>query len=262
MRTIGFILLAIIGIANLVSNSVTMRPPLLHSWQTLKRRLPPVPTPDGFINLGAFRNPAFSVYCVAGFMCYLGLYTVLTYIEVSADAANIDANFAFYLISIANAASAVGRLASGVLADRFGAMNVMIPFTALAGVLTYVWPLVKSQAGYAVLAVFYGMSSGAFVSLIVSPVMIMGEIQDVGRRVGMYFTISAIGALCGPPISGAINKATDGFGPTGIYAGASWSTGVGARKILTLGAGTAVMVAVLLLIWTRHIVLERLWGKF
>ena len=51
------------------------------------------------------------------------------------------------------------------------------------------------------------------------PVMAFGDIEDVGRRVGMALTILASGALAGPPISGAINKATDGFKTVGYYAG-------------------------------------------
>jgi MFS transporter, MCT family, solute carrier family 16 (monocarboxylic acid transporters), member 10 len=110
-------------------------------------------------------------------MCFLGLYTVLTYIEVSATAAHVPADFAFYLISIANAASAFGRIGSGLIGDKIGrcsalhrgcviltikmlgALNVMLPFTALAGVLTYVWPFVHSKSGYIALAIFYGQVS-------------------------------------------------------------------------------------------------------
>ncbi|EIN07031.1 MFS general substrate transporter [Punctularia strigosozonata HHB-11173 SS5] len=228
MRVIGFILLVTVGISN----------------ATLKRRLPPVRLAGGFVNLGALRNPAFAVYCLAGFMCFLGLYTVLTYIEVSATAAHVPPDFAFYLISIANAASAFGRIGSGYMADKIGALNIMIPFTLLAGVLTYIWPFLHSKSAYIALAIFYGIGSGAFVSLIVSPVMLMGEIGDVGRRVGLFFTIAAIGALSGPPISGAINNATGNFKPVGVY------------------AGSAVMVAVGLMILTRHILLQGdVWGK-
>lgn len=60
MRIIGFILLATLTVTNL----------------TLVRRLPPKPNSGPFINLGAFRNPAYSVYCAAGFVTFLGLYTV------------------------------------------------------------------------------------------------------------------------------------------------------------------------------------------
>jgi hypothetical protein len=61
--------------------------------------------------------------------------------------------------------------------------------------------------------------SGAFVCLLSVPVIAMGEIQDVGRRVGMSMTILAFGALAGPPISGAINNATGGYKAVGYYAG-------------------------------------------
>ena len=49
--------------------------------------------------------------------------------------------------------------------------------------------------------------------------MAMGDLSDVGRRVGMLTTFAALGALAGPPISGAINAATGGFEDVGYYAG-------------------------------------------
>lgn len=49
--------------------------------------------------------------------------------------------------------------------------------------------------------------------------MEFGDTEDVGRRVGMFMSILALGALAGPPISGAINTATGGFAAVGYYAG-------------------------------------------
>lgn len=46
--------------------------------------------------------------------------TVLTYIDVSATVNGVDDSFAFYLLSIANASSFLGRLSAGLLADRIG----------------------------------------------------------------------------------------------------------------------------------------------
>jgi hypothetical protein len=62
-------------------------------------------------------------------------------------------------------------------------------------------------------------SSGAFVSLIAMPVAAMGEVGDVGRRIGMSITLTAIGAVAGPPISGAIRVSTGSFKLVGVYAG-------------------------------------------
>ena len=60
MRIIGFILLATLTVTNL----------------TLSRRLPPKDASGPFINLQAFTNPAYTFYCAAGFVTFLGLYTV------------------------------------------------------------------------------------------------------------------------------------------------------------------------------------------
>jgi hypothetical protein len=49
--------------------------------------------------------------------------------------------------------------------------------------------------------------------------MEFGDTKDVGRRLGMFMTILSLGALAGPPISGAINTATGGFEAVGYYAG-------------------------------------------
>ncbi|OBZ65726.1 Riboflavin transporter MCH5 [Grifola frondosa] len=133
MRIIGFIEIALLGVCNL----------------TVERRLPPKMHSGAFIKLP-----------------FLGLYTVLTYIDVSAAAAGVPENFSFYLLSIANAASAVGRLSGGVIADRTGPLNVMIPGTFIAGIITYAWPYATTQGSNIAVAILYGMSSGVYVSLL------------------------------------------------------------------------------------------------
>ncbi|KAI9443423.1 hypothetical protein H4582DRAFT_1193261 [Lactarius indigo] len=70
-----------------------------------------------------------------------------------------------------------------------------------------------------------------------------GGCADVGRRTGMYLTIVPLGALAGPPISGAINYSTGGHIAIGIFADSS------------------VMVGVFLLALSRYFVLGRWRGK-
>lgn len=45
---------------------------------------------------------------------------VLTYIDVGAIAAGISPDFSFYLVSIANASSGLGRIMTGIAVDKFG----------------------------------------------------------------------------------------------------------------------------------------------
>lgn len=49
--------------------------------------------------------------------------------------------------------------------------------------------------------------------------MALGDIEDAGRRVGMFMSLAAFGAITGPPISGAISTASGGFIDAGFYAG-------------------------------------------
>lgn len=228
VRVLAFILIFTLSVANIA----------------LKRRLPPVNKAGGLFNLKAFKSAPYSVYSISGFFTFLGLYTVLTYIDVSATSVGIDPEFSFYLISIANGASGVGRYLTGVLTDRLGSINVMAPMTLVAAVLTYAWPFAITKGENVAIAVIYGFTSGAYISTFLGPVFALGDVEDIGRRTGMMLTISAIGALVGPPISGAINHATNGFKATGYY------------------AGSTIVVAVLLMGLTKYLALGSLRGNF
>ena len=37
-----------------------------------------------------------------------------------------------------------------------GAMTVIVPFTALCGIMTFIWPFLDSKAGYIVVSIIYG----------------------------------------------------------------------------------------------------------
>lgn len=227
VRIFGFTMLVALGITNLA----------------IDRRLPPVNAKGGLLNLPAFRNPAYTIYCISGITCSFGLYTMLTYLPVSATAVGMSDSFSFYLVAISNGASGFGRLSAGFLADRIGPLSAMIPFTALLGILTFAWPYASSQGALIGVSVLYGIAFGAYVSLIVAPAMAMGDVSDVGRRVGMFMTIAALGTLVGTPISGAINARTGGFKDPGFF------------------AGGVVIFSVLLLFVVRYLQLGRLYGK-
>ncbi|KDQ19997.1 hypothetical protein BOTBODRAFT_170029 [Botryobasidium botryosum FD-172 SS1] len=178
VRILGFILLCTLSVANLAPRHVD----------------------GGLLNLSAFKFAPYTIYCISTIFAFLGLYTCLTYIDVAAAAIGVNPDLSFYLVSIANAASFVGRISSGFLADKYGPLNVLIPFTLLAGVMTYVWPYMTNFGSLIAIAVVYGR-------------------MFVGRVLGMDMTIMAVGALTGPPIAGAIRDASGSFHDVGLYAG-------------------------------------------
>ena len=93
---------------------------------------------------------------------------------MAAVSIGISENFAFYLLSIANACSAVGRVVGGLLSDRTGKLrdgflrrvaelyhmagplNIMTPATLIAGIMTFIWPFANSVGGNIAVAVVYG----------------------------------------------------------------------------------------------------------
>ncbi|KAJ7184639.1 MFS general substrate transporter [Mycena filopes] len=208
----------------------------------LRRRLDPVKTSGGIFNWKAFKYKPFSLYTLAVFVCFFGLYTLLTYIDVSATKAGIAPSFDVYLLAIANGSSGVGRIMTGLLADRIGCMSVMIPGTLLAAVVTYAWPFATTLPALVAVAVLYGFASGIFVALQAVPLIHMGAMSDVGRRTGTLFSILSISALAGPPISGAIADATGGYKAVGYY------------------AGSAMMLALCILCYVRYMVTGKIFG--
>ncbi|KAF8674068.1 Monocarboxylate [Rhizoctonia solani] len=228
MRIIGFILLFVLTVAIL----------------TLRRRLPPKKVSGGLLNLKAFLHIPYSIYVLASVVSFLGLYTVLTYLEVYATEIGLPEDFAFYMIPIANAASLFGRVGSGVVSDRIGPINTLIPSTLVAGVCTYAWPFARNKGSLIVLACIYGAACGVFVGMLATPVAKMGSMDDVGRRTGMLMSVIAAGAVAGPPISGAIRDKTGSFIQVGYY------------------AGSMIILCVLLLICVKFVALGTLRGKF
>ncbi|KAH7883138.1 MFS general substrate transporter [Phlebopus sp. FC_14] len=229
IRIMAFVLAAAVLIGNLL----------------LRPRLPPSKVRGGMFNWAAFANPAFTFCVLAYNVTFLGLFVPLIYLDLSGQAGGLSPSFTFYLIAIANCASLIGRISSGMLADKYGALNTLIPFTFVAGIVTYIWPYTASRvAPLVIISVLYGCAIGAFVSLLPSAPARLGGMEDAGRRMGMAISWIAVGATGGPPIAGAIRTNSGGFEDVGIY------------------AGSAIILGCLLLILTRRLALGQWRGKF
>lgn len=170
MRILGLILLVVQGVANMVSNILTFDFPCANH-------------PGGLTNPRAFKSVPYSLYVLAAFVGFLGMYTPLTFIDVSAiRTAHLSRDFSFDLVSIINAASLIGRVGGGLCSDRFGVINILAGFSCVGALSTFVWPTVKSKGGLVALSIAYGAGSGPLVGLLAAPVAHLGDTVDVGRR--------------------------------------------------------------------------------
>ncbi|KAJ3839214.1 major facilitator superfamily domain-containing protein [Lentinula raphanica] len=162
----------------------------------------------------------FVLYCAASFFTYLGYYTFTTYVASSAISLGVSIDFAFYLVSICNASSGISRIVSGFVADRIGAMNLMIPTICLSTTIYYLWPCVHSKIAFVFVSALYGISIGPFASLVAKPVLDSAEKDQLGQRIGILMSTVGVAMLIGTPISGAFDTNPRSFG-MGSFAGST-----------------------------------------
>ncbi|KAG8739439.1 hypothetical protein FRC12_016296 [Ceratobasidium sp. 428] len=192
VRATAFVVLACLVAANLM----------------MKTRLPPKTNQNpahksdfkGIMTHGVFLLTVFGT-----FLSMLGIWYPIFYIQLFAVRHNLDQNLSFYALTILNAASILGRTIPNFISDRIGVFNVMIPCTAIAGVLVFAMFGVKSSGALVVFAILYGFFSGSFFSLM-SPMIVAlaRHVHEVGVRLGFAFTFIGIATLIGTPISGAL----------------------------------------------------------
>lgn len=95
----------------------------------------------------------------------------------------------------------------------------------------------------------------------------LGGIGDVGRRTGLYMNVLAVGALLGPPISGAISEASGGYSAVGCYAGKIFSLilcrqNTDAEQFHRIYTGSMIIVSAIAMSATKYLVLGNLTGIF
>ncbi|KDR74727.1 hypothetical protein GALMADRAFT_70210 [Galerina marginata CBS 339.88] len=214
----------------------------------LRPRLPPSKANGMVFNWSEFANPAFTLCVLAYNVTFLGLFVPLIYLDLSGQYSGLSPRFTFYLIAIANGSSLIGRISSGILADKYGAVNTLIPFTLIGGVMTYAWPYATTIASLVVVSILYGSATGAFVSLLPSAPARLGGMSSAGQRFvqSQIFLCTHCQLLCpgGPPLAGAIRTKSGSFQDVGLY------------------AGSVILLGCILLILTKRLALGKWTGKF
>ena len=143
-----------------------------------------------FLDLPAFKEPAYALFVLGNFLGFMGLYVVFFYVQTYAIQTGIASeNMGFYLLSVLNAGSVFGRIIPNFIADRTGPMNMIVPCALISGILALCLIAARTLAPVIVICALYGFFSGSFVSL---PPTILVHLTDnramIGTRMGMCFT--------------------------------------------------------------------------
>lgn len=121
----------------------------------------------------------------------------------------------FWLLTIMNGASTIGRLTFSAFGDKTGALNMHIGSQIISSLLVLIlWVLAGSTTAAIAFCVLFGMTSGAVIGL---PPASMGNILNctyntpetkaighskLGQWTGMMYSVAAVPALAGPVIAG------------------------------------------------------------
>ncbi|KAF2800422.1 MFS general substrate transporter [Melanomma pulvis-pyrius CBS 109.77] len=172
----------------------------------LKPRLPPRKT-GPLLELSAFTELRYTLYVIGVYFVYAGQYFPFYYIGAySVEVIGVPYSTSVNLLMIMNGVGLVGRLIPSYLADlKFGPQNTLIPFAFASTVVLYLWAEVKTEKGLYAWAIVYGVSSAGFQGLFPSALSsLTKDMNKVGVRNGMGFSIVGVASLTGPPIAGAL----------------------------------------------------------
>ncbi|KAF2704159.1 MFS general substrate transporter [Pleomassaria siparia CBS 279.74] len=181
----------------------------------------------------ALRNKAFCWFTAAVAFLFLGFYPVFFNLEEWAAISGYSTRggshspikFAeqpshvalqtFWLLTIMNGSSTLGRLAMALFCDRTGQLNMHIGAQLISAVFVLLfWSLADSTGAAIAFCVCFGIMSGAVIGL---PPASIANILDctyntpetrhhphakLGQWTGLMYSVAAIPALIGPVIAG------------------------------------------------------------
>ncbi|PBP23531.1 hypothetical protein BUE80_DR005502 [Diplocarpon rosae] len=220
-RILGFILVFLLVIANLLVRSRLPRKPMA-SFQSV--------APD----FSLFRDLPFGLVSLGIFLMEWGIFVALTYLTPYATSHGHSSSFGFQIIAILNAGSFFGRFLAGLAADLIGRLNTLI-LSILMCVITCLalWlPAGNSIAMIVTFAVIFGFASGSNLSL--SPVCVgqLCKTENYGRYYATCWMFVAFGTLTALPIGGQILTVMNGD-YTGLIVFAALSYAAAAACLMT-----------------------------
>ncbi|KZT01355.1 monocarboxylate permease [Laetiporus sulphureus 93-53] len=186
---------------------------------TIRTRLPPSRniTLRGLVDLEGFRDWKYVCASIGAFLVFYAVFTPYFYIQIYANMQGVPNSLAIYLLPIINAFGTPSRIIPGIMADKWGCLNVLVPSTLIASIFTLaLWLPARSAASITAYAAMYGLFTGAFVTLLPAYIYTISPIEVYGARLGSMYLLVGIANLVGTPTAGAFLSTVDQSGFNGL----------------------------------------------
>ncbi|KAI5865753.1 major facilitator superfamily transporter [Durotheca rogersii] len=154
-----------------------------------------------------FRDKPYVVFCIAFTLIMAAAYVPYFFVDAYAARLGVGPGTSFYVLSAMNGGSLAGRVVPNWLADRYGGLNVMVPCGVGAALAMFFFRFARDLPGLLAAAAAYGFLSGGTVAL---PVVTIANFTpapaDYATRMGIGYSVAALGALVGNPLGGAAQR--------------------------------------------------------
>jgi MFS family permease len=176
----------------------------------IKARIPPTAAAKkkAMISLSIYGDLRLSLFTLSVFGFEVVLFGALgilpTYTTVST---NFPPETSFYLISVLNGVSCLGRLLPGYVADKIGRFNtlfIMIIFTFIFMLVLWLPLGTSSLAALYIFAALFGFGTGSWTALTPACVGQLCRAEEFGRYYGSMYFIASLATLICIPISGEL----------------------------------------------------------
>lgn len=223
----------IMGFIQLACSCIAV--PLLMA--TTKTRQAP---PRQIIHWHAMKEWHFNAYGIANFLMFMAYFIPIFYVPAFAQTAlHTSTALSFYMVSILNAGSAIGRIGSSLLTYRLGASHILLVSVIASAVLLFGWTGIHSVAGFVVFCVLFGIFSGVLISanpLVIAHPVVSPTPSVIGTRMGMQWFATSLGVLIGAPIGGVLegHGGSDGFLGLQLFSAVGMIVGAGFLLVPTM----------------------------
>ncbi|KAF2644960.1 MFS general substrate transporter [Massarina eburnea CBS 473.64] len=189
----------------------------------MKARIPPsaAAKKQAIISLHIFGDLRFSLFTISVFGFEIVLFGTLGILPTYATlSTNFGPDTGFYLISVLNGVSCIGRIIPGYVADKIGRFNsllIMIMFT-LVWMLALWLPLgTKSLAALYAFVALFGFGTGSWMALTPACVGQLCRAGEFGRYYGSMYFVASLATLICIPISGELVQTVGAQSMVGFF---------------------------------------------
>ncbi|KAJ1662716.1 hypothetical protein EV178_005667 [Coemansia sp. RSA 1646] len=189
--------LRITGIIVFVVNSVSSL--FMRNRLSVKAR-------DKIVDFSVFRDIRFDFIFIGAVCATSGYFTPLFDLPTFASQViGKSDSFSNNLLTIINAASTVGRVATGQISPFIGTINTLAICTLVASLSILIFWLPFQATGTVIAcSIIYGIFCGGFISLLPVVMANLWGVQRISTIIGLLYVANFVGTMVGAPSSGAI----------------------------------------------------------